>query len=341
MAAPVPHTKSSRRTRLWLFAPATLLSLVLLASAGGWLWARGRLASEMDARADALRQAGWTVAWSERTLSGFPFRLKVRLAGVTLKAPGDHGWGLRTPALEAQAYVAIPTHWVFIAPSGLTILRPLGGPLSVTGSALRASTAGMTRSPWRVVLEGVDLAFATPPGASPFSFTAMKRFEFDLKPADETGGDAAVFLQVEGAKAHPDSVVTRIAGDAPVSLVANGRLMKLAQARGGRWGEAVRAWSADGGALQIERVAGAGGRVKIAAAGGTLGVGADGRLEGAIPLKLLQAETPVGGGPAASPATAAAEQAQAQGLAADAPLVFQNGEMRLGPLVVGPAPVIR
>ena len=341
MTASVPNAKSSRRTRLWLFAPATLLSLVLLASAGGWLWARGTLVSEMDARAGAMQRAGWTVSWSERTLSGFPFRLKVQLAGVTLKAPGEHGWGLQAPALEAQAYVAIPTHWVFLAPSGLTILRPLGGPLAVTGSALRASTAGMTRSPWRIVLEGVDVAFATPPDARPFSFTSMKRFEFDLKPADETGGDAAVFLQVEGARAHPDSVVTRIAGDAPVSLAANGRLTRLSAARGGGWGDAVRAWSAAGGALQIERVAGAGGRVKIDAVGGTLGVGADGHLEGAIPLKLQQSEAPLPGASAPSPATAAAAQAEAQSLAADAPLVFQGGEMRLGPLVVGPAPVVR
>ncbi len=334
--------RASRRTRLWLFAPACLLLLVLLASAAGWLWARGRLTSEMDSRAETLRQAGWTVAWTDRTLSGFPFRLKVGLAGVRLKVPGDHGWGVEVPQLEAQAYVALPTHWVFVAPAGLTILRPIGGPLQVTGAALRASTAGMARSPWRVVLEGEGLRFATPAGAKPFSFTAMQRFEFAVKPADETGADAAVLLQVEGAQADPSSLVTRLAGEAPVTLAASGRLTRLAQARGG-WGEAVRAWSAAGGALQIERVSGVGGRVKIDAAGGTLGVDVQGRLEGAIPFRLRQSEAPAVPRPAppSTPAARAAEEAQADALAADLPLVFADGQMRLGPAVVGPAPVIR
>ncbi|CAN5368782.1 DUF2125 domain-containing protein [soil metagenome] len=333
--------RASRRTRLWLFAPATLLLVMLIASSAGWLWVRGRLVSEMDARADALRGAGWTVAWSDRTLSGFPFRLKIELAGLRVKAPGEHGWGAEAPRLEAQAYVALPTHWVFVAPLGITILRPVGGPLQITGSGLCASTAGMSRSPWRIVVEGEDLVFAIPAGAKPFSFTAMKRFEFALKPADETGGDAAVLLQVEGAKAEPASVVTRLTGDAPVTLAATGRLTHLAQAHGG-WSDAVRAWSAAGGALQVERVSGAGGRVKLDAVGGMLGVDAQGRLKGAIPLKLRQSEAPLSPpSPPTTPAAQAAEQAQADALAADVPLVFADGKMRLGPAVVGPAPVVR
>ena len=338
-SAPAPR----RRRPILLFLPAAVLALVLVAFSGGWWWAQGRLTAEMDVRAQALRQAGWTIAWRSRTVSGFPFRLKVVLDEVSLSLPGEHPWGLAAPQIEAQAYLAQATHWVFAAPQGLTLARPMGGPLVVGGKDLRASLAGVTASPWRIALAGDALTFATPPGARPFSFTTAQHAEAHLRPVADASGDGDVFVEIDGAQAAHDSLVWSLAQDAPVTLAGTGRLLKLAQARAGGGLDAVGAWARAGGALRLDRLSGLGGRAHVQGGGGLLGIDASGRLEGAVPLSLRQEPIEVGADGRVKPTTpaAAAEAAGRQGGGVAFPIAFKGGRTLLGPADVGPAPMVR
>jgi hypothetical protein len=290
-----------RRGRPWLFAPAAGLALVLVGASGAWLWERGRLLSEMDARASVLSAQGGLAHWDARTVSGFPFRLKIVLQGVMLREAGEGAWGVSIPTLEAQDYVAVPTHWVFVAPQGLTLQRPSGGPVDVRGEALRASVAGIGRTPWRVVLEGVGLRFTSAPGGGPFSFASVDRLELAMKPAAPEGTDADVLLQMEGARPSAQALWRPLLSDAPLTLAATGRVTGV---------------GSDGAVLHLDRTAGTAGALKLAGAGGTLGLDADGRVIGTAPLRLTRDGAPGG---------------------IDLPLSFSDGQARLGPLPLGPA----
>ena len=341
--APSPSAPRRRRPRFLVFLPAAALTVMLAAFSGGWWWAQGRLSAEMDRRAESLRQAGWSVGWRARTVSGFPFRLKLVLDDVTVRAPGEHPWGLATPRIEAQAYLIQATHWVFAAPQGLTVNRPMGGPLLIGGRDLRASIAGVTASPWRIALAGDDLNFTPAPGAKPFSFTTAKHAEAHLRPSADPSGDGDVFVQIDGAQAARDSLVWNLAQDAPVTLAATGRLLKLAQARPSGGLDTLGAWAQAGGALRLDKLSGVGGRAHVQGSGGLLGLDASGRLEGALPLTLRQDPVEVGADGQVRPATpaAAAEAATRQGGGVAFPISFKNGRMFLGPADVGPAPMVR
>lgn len=341
MSGELAYRRAKRSTRLWLFAPATLLALVLLASAGGWLFGRQRLVSEMDRRADALRAAGWTATWTDRTISGFPFRLKTVLTDLRLQAPGEGGWGVSAPALEAEAYVVFPTHWVFVAPGGLTVMRPAGGPLQITGEALRASLAGVETAPPRIALEGVNLTFAPGPDAKPFSFATLKHAELHLRPSADRSGDADWLATLHGGAAPPQGLLSKLAPGGNIDIAASGRLTKLAAAQGGSWSDRVQAWSAAGGAMRVDRLAGVSGPLHVDGSGGLLGADADGRLEGSIPLSIAEPpEAAPAAGPRESPAAVAAMAARS-GSAVALPVAFKDGRMRFGPLDVGPAPRLR
>lgn len=341
MSAAPPLRRPSRAGRIFLFAPAAFLFLLLVASAGAWAWSRQRLVSEMDARTRDLQAAGWTATWADRTISGFPFRLKVVLTDVRLRAPGEGGWGATTPNLEGQAYIVFPTHWVFVARRGLTVLRPLGGPLRVTGDALRASVAGTGTDPPRIALEGVNLAFSPGPQARPFSFTTLKHAEAHLRPSPNVAGDADWLVSLDGGVAPPQSLLWKLVPGGGVDIAASGRLTKLAAATGATWSQAAGAWAGAGGAVAIDRLTGVGGPLHVDGSGGRLGLDAQGRLEGSLPLSVAESsEAPPQVAPPGSPEAAAADAAR-QGSAVKLPVVFAGGRMRFGPADVGPAPTLR
>ena len=82
--------------------------------------------------------------------------------------------------------------------------------------------------------------------------------------------------------------------------------------------------------------------------GGALAVGRDGRLTGAMPLKLREPGKALGvlqsvpeADDTAPAAAAAVDQARAQGSTANLNLVFQAGVATLGPVKVGPPPKVK
>ena len=286
---PIPEPEPSRKKprRIWLFAPYVILLLLAAGWGGWWFVAKTGLEQGMDARAEALRGAGYVVEMDGRKVEGFPFRMKISLATARIAAPS--GWAVSIPGLTGEAYLHQIDHWVLVAPQGLTLTRPVGGGLAVKGEGLRASLAGTSKTPWRVVLQGTKLVFTPDAGARPFSLASADRIELYLKPMP-TGGDGATLFRLEGGKATPGALLHRLVGDGVVTATFDARLTHPEAFLGRDWGGAVRAWTAAGGtAMDVEGQL-SGGTASAKAKGGTLGVGAEGRLVGAVPLELQRAD---------------------------------------------------
>lgn len=325
-----------RKGRLGLLVPFLLLALFIAGLSLAWRRESGTLLAQ-------LRQAegpgpGWRIAYDRVNCSGFPFRLDLDVDNPRITEPS--GWGLQAARLEAEAFVFSPTHWVIVAPAGVVVTRPRGGPLFVAAKALRASISEAERRPPRVSVEGIDLTFSTPPGARPFLIDTAHELHIHTRagPADQ----GAAYLEVDDARAHLSGLLARIAAGGPVSFIADG-IFTHADALGGpSLAASVRAWSDAGGELTVRRLRLGAGRALIEAKPGVLRVAPSGRLSGQLGVSLRQADA-LAGGMAASGGLDAARARRIGDLTGGAavatlPLVFQNGRTRLGPIDIGPSP---
>jgi hypothetical protein len=329
-----------RPRRLGLYVPFILLGLAVVALAVAWVWARGRIEAGLDAARSARPGSPVTMGFAALKISGFPFRLDLDLEGAQLADPS--GWSLYAPRLEAEAYLFAPDHWVMFAPQGVVIGRRGAGPLVVTAKVLRASLSDLGRRPPRLSVEGLDLAFATPPGARPFLLRTAKEFHLHTKAGPDDQG--AAYLEVDQADAQLTGLLARIAEGKPVSLLADVVYSHADALAGASVPQALRDWGNVGGAFDVRRLKVVAGQAMIESQPGALGVGPDGRLQGSLRLTLRQAAKVVGAlGAQGDLAPDAARSALAVTGVGGAPaaaltLEFQAGRTTLGPVAIGPAP---
>ena len=102
-AADAASRQVKRRGRIGLFLPYVLLAIVVLGWSGAWFWIRGRAEGEMDAWLAREAAAGRTWTCQDRSLTGFPFRLELRCAAVTLSR-SDGSFRLGPATAVAQIY---------------------------------------------------------------------------------------------------------------------------------------------------------------------------------------------------------------------------------------------
>lgn len=343
--APLPNSLGPRKyRRLGLILPFAALGFLVIAWSAAWIWAEAEVAKRLDAAAEAWKPAGYQLAWRERTIGGYPFRMDVTLTDVTARAPG--GWGLAAPRLEGEAYLFSLGHWLVAAPAGLTFVRPLGGPVAVKGELIHASLTHLQQRPPSFSFEGVKLTFAPAPGAQPFGLASADRVEFHLRAGpDDEGG---VFASLDGGKAGPSGVLAEVAGGKPISMVWNSTLSKMSAFGGPTWPEAVRHWTAGGGRMTVRNAGINAGDTSLGVTSGTLGAGSDGRLSGVLQVTLRQAPRGLNAlsdkgviEPGAAQSAATVVQArQGAGDAAQAAIDFQAGRTTLGPVALGPAPKV-
>jgi hypothetical protein len=342
---PLPDPDPTRKPRrFWLYAPFALLLIAAAAWSAMWIYLSGEAAKQMDAQVARFRTAGYELAWREREISGYPFRLDITLTDARVREPS--GWALSTRRLEAEAFVHALRHWVFATPQGLTFTRPVGGPVEVKAALLHASLHDLDKRPPSFSFEGAKLSFTPAPGAQPFALSAADHVELHLRPGPDDQG--AVLFKLDGGKARLSGLFARMAGDKPVSFVWDSLLTKMSSFQGATWQDSARAWSQGGGTIQVRQGGITAGDALIGAQPGTLAVDSDGRLSGALDVTLreapqaLNAMAAQGTIPpeAAMAATAVAQARQDQGEAARATLNFQAGRITLGPVALGPSPRI-
>jgi hypothetical protein len=327
-----------------LIVPFALLGAVLLAWTVWWFVVANRIEQGADRTAADLRAAGWQVNWRERGVSGWPFRTYLRFRDVRAVAPS--GQGIEAPELGAEATTYALGKWVIAAPRGLTLLRGPRGPVRVEGEALRASVSGLGRAgPPNVAVQLLKPVFTQSPEAQPFPLAAADKVELYVRPKRGSAGDGEALFRVEGGKGSPGGGLESIGPGAPFSTWWEAGLPRLASARGADWADAVRAWTAAGGALTGVRGRAKAGQAALEATAARLTVGPDGRLRGSMDLSLTRAPDALqalGRSRAVDPAAAAAAAGARGGHteAARMTLSFDNGETRLGPVRLAPAPKV-
>lgn len=333
---------SRARSRAWLIAPVLLVAGAAALWSGWWFTARSRLLTELDRAAEAHRADGRTVEWSARRVEGFPYRFKLVFNGLRLASPS--GWAIEAPRFEAQANAYRLTQWVGVAPQGLTLVRPAAGPVRIEGRVLRASVAGVGRTPPRVSVEGVDLRFTPAPGAEPFFLAGVERFEAHVRPTPDSRDTASVLLRVRGGQPRPAGVMSFISGARPADFVWDSRVTAVGELGGEDWSAAVRRWMRAGGRLEVVSATLQAGELRAQTTGGVLSAGLDGRLRGRLvialnkPLEALSAMTRLEQTDPNALGTATAIT-EAQGRTdVSLALGFEAGVTTIGPVAIGPAP---
>jgi len=322
----MPDMSSPRKPprRFWLFAPYVIALIAALAWSAAWFVLSAAAVGRMDATAVRLRAKGWTVAWSARTVSGFPFRIDVSLRDPRLAEPS--GWAIAAPRIDSEAYAYAPTHWVLVAPGGLTLTRPGRGAVVIAGHALRASVAAsLDHRPPRVAIEGLGLTLTPAPGAKPLPISACDHLGLYLRP---TAGDQAEFqLNLQGASPSAGALIERLAPGQTLSLVWDQSLTQVSALHGRTWPAAVQAWSAAGGGLvQAHGQLSAAG-LDLTLSADRLTVGPDGRVEGPLSAKLHNGKGPLFVGEAAILASLFSTDMQ-----------LRDGALWLGPFKIAGAP---
>ena len=338
------HDPGKRPNRFWLYAPYVVVLIAAVLWSLFWLGIRVEVEQAMDKTAARMRDAGYVMEWKDRRIDGYPFRIDVTLDQPRFAEPS--GWGLSAPQLKAETYAYQLAHWVIVAPGGVTLNRPVSGPVAVTGQALRASYVWLPHSPPRVSIEGAKLVFTPQTGAKPFFITAVDHMGLHLRPAD--GDKAEFFAQLDGASLPLQGLLARIAQNHPVALIFQGTASNVSALRGNDWPAAVKAWTAAGGGVDIGRGQVTAGPAILAAGASRFTVGWDGRLRGTLGLDLRQAPGAVqamaeanGIDPTVTRSALAVVQALSGGKPiAHADVVFQAGVTTFGPVAIGPAPKV-
>lgn len=321
-----------------LYVPFAIAAIIAIAWTGVWIGIRGQAIRTLDADAAILRKAGYDVAWQDRTITGWPFRMDIAFTQLRLREPS--GWGFAAPKLEAEAFAYALGHWMIGTEDGFTFIRPQGGAVEVKGRVIRASLTDVTQHPPALSVEGLDLTFAPGPGAQAFSLAAAKRIELHLRPGPDDQG--AILFKVEDGRAAPGGTLAAFGEGKPVAIVWDSILSKVSAFKGADLAERGQAWSLAGGQLQVRQAGINAGDAALGAQAGKLTVDSDGYLNGSLDVTVRngpQAMAALAGAglvpPESALAAAAVMAARPDGRL---PLTFQAGQTTLGPVALAPAP---
>ncbi len=343
----MPETASkTRRSRFWLYAPFVLLGLVAVAWSAAWVLLRNRASEALDRFLAAEARAGRQWSCADRRIGGYPFRIEVACASLTMRR-GETALSLGRMRSVAQVYR--PDHVIaeFDGP-----LRLTDGRIAVEGTwrLLETSIRGSARGFQRASLMAADPNIKIT-GAVPDALTlASRSFEAHLRPnparPDEGAYDAAITAKQarlpildellggsEPADLQIDVTATQAEGLAGRPLAdeverwrrANGRLdvLLLSLAKGGQRVEAK-------GAVRLDDLHRPAGELSVAAAGlDGLIASLTGNRIGSNLLGALFGQKPRPPLPG-TPAAPAAQPA----LSPLPPLRLEDGRLLLGPFTV-------
>lgn len=284
------ETKSPKRSGglLGLFAPFVLVLLALAGWTVWWFVVAHRIETGIDERVKQLGRSGYTVAWRQRTVTGWPFRTFVEFDDLRVDAPG--GASVTTPELGAEAETYQLGKWVIATPKGLIWIRgKTEGAVKIDAQAIRASASQFNIFPPDLRLELRKPVFTPQAGAQPFPLASAEYIDINLLPKANDTGAGAFIVVFDGAKASPASQLGSIIGDQPFLARWEGALEHLDHAKGSSWSKAVGAWTRADGDITDSHAEFVQGDAAIEATSPALTVSTDGRLSGDVTLDLRRA----------------------------------------------------
>jgi hypothetical protein len=286
-----------RRRPLWrLFIMPVLILVAAIAWSGFWFYA----ASQVDVRADAWRaqeaKSGRVYDCAKRSVAGFPFRLEVRCDGASVSLVSQTAEQAATQSLVtarlgeilvvAQIYDPKLLIAEFTAPATIS---DRGQPsMTVNWSKARSSVVGLPAVPQRASIVFDDPSIDHVNGSTQAQLAGAKHVELHGRLAEGSALDHPVIetvLQIAGGSIqglHP--LLTQ-----PFDADARTMLSGLQDFSPKPWPQRFREIQAAGGHVEIVQS-----RIQqgdlIAVAAGTLGLTANGRLDGELQMTVAGIE---------------------------------------------------
>jgi len=339
-----------RHKRSGLFAPLGLFVIALMAWSVWWFVLAGQVQDRLDQRIEAMRGAGWDVAWSGMTTSGWPFRVRIGAGNVRVTAPSGHA--VAAADLAAQANAWNPDKWVLIAGDGLVLTRAGKGDVAIGGRVIRASVSGLTQRWPNVAIELADATFTSDRDAEVFPISRAGRIEAYLRPhlapAGTEGVESSVDLlfRLMDAEGRPGGPVQGMARDGKLTLQIETVVEDADRLQGADAAGVFSAWTRAGGRFTAVRGEISAGDSRATQASDVLAATPNGRLEGTVSLQAQRPMAAISG--LAGSRGGAVDRAGAAGAAAagavqggedvDIDIVFRDGRTWLGPFALAPTP---
>jgi hypothetical protein len=291
-------TLAPRRRPLWrLFFMPVVLVIAAVAWSAFWFFA----ASEVDVKADAWRaqeaKSGRIYDCARRSVAGFPFRLEVRCDGASVSLQSQTAGQAATQApvtaklgeilVVAQVYDPKLLIAEFTAPA--TISDRGGSPsMLVNWRTARSSVVGLPAIPQRASLVFDDPTVDRINGSVQTPLAQARHVELHGRLADGAPLDRPVIetvLKIEGGSVQEVHPLLTQPFDADVRTLLSG-LKDLAPKP---WPERFREIQAAGGHVEIVQSRVAQGDM-VAVAAGTLGLTAQGNLDGELQMTVAGIE---------------------------------------------------
>ena len=291
-------TTAPRRRPLWrLFIMPILLLIAAAAWSVFWFFA----ASQVDVRADAWRaqeaKSGRVYDCAKRSVAGFPFRLEVRCDGasVTLLSQTAAQAAAQAPItaqlgeilVVAQVYDPKLLIAEFTAPATISD-RGQQTSMIVNWSKAHSSVVGLPAVPQRASITFDDASVSRVDGPVQAPLAGAKHVELHGRLAEGAALDRPVIetvLQIAGGSVQGLHPLLVQPFDADVRTMLSG----LKDFSPKPWPERFREIQAAGGHVEIVQSRIAQGDL-IAVAAGTLGLTANGRLDGELQMTVAGIE---------------------------------------------------
>jgi hypothetical protein len=291
-------TLALRRRPLWrLFIMPVLVLIAALAWSGFWFFA----ASEVEIAADAWRareaKSGRVYDCARRTVAGFPFRLEVRCDGasVSLKSQTAEQAATQAPItaelgqilVVAQVYDPKLLIAEFTAPATISD-RGQQPSMVVNWSKARASVVGLPAVPQRASIVFDDPEINRFNGSLQAPLARAKHVELHGRLVEGSPLDHPVIetvLKIEGGSLQELHPLLAQPFDADVRTMLSG----LKDFSPKPWPARFREIQAAGGHVEIVQSRVAQGEL-ISVAAGTLGLTANGRLDGELQMTVAGIE---------------------------------------------------
>ena len=291
-------TLAPRRRPLWrLF----FMPVLLLIAAAGWSAFWFYAASQVDVKADAWRaqeaKSGRVYDCASRTVAGYPFRLEVRCDGASVSLTSQTAGQAATQApivaklgeilVVAQVYDPKLLIAEFTAPATLSD-RGAQPSMSVNWRTARASVVGLPAVPQRASIVFDDAQIDRLNGTVPAPLAHAKHVELHGRLADGSPADHPVIETVLKIEAGSVQEVHPLLAQ-PFDADVRAQLSGLKDFAPKPWPERFRELQASGGHVEIMQSRIAQGDL-VAVAAGTLGLSANGRLDGELQMTVAGIE---------------------------------------------------
>ncbi|MEM9670176.1 MAG: DUF2125 domain-containing protein [Pseudomonadota bacterium] len=118
-----------RRSRIWLYTPIVIFTVIIAAYSTYWVWMRGQLETGIDDWIADQRAAGMTVEFSDKRLVGFPYRFALIVDDPRLADPSTGSdWSGDELQLIMQPWNF--NHVIGRSPGRNLVILPRGEPMT-------------------------------------------------------------------------------------------------------------------------------------------------------------------------------------------------------------------